>query len=107
MDEPIAPQNSYIGVAQSLVRRGLPAVVALQFAPTTAVASTFDDEFYTAIANHTPVDLATTAARRAMQTIDEGVAWGAPVLLMRTPDGQLFENSQIAQKSSFVRTMTR
>ena len=44
MDEPVATQNPYLGVAQSLVRRGLPAVVALQFAPPPMVASTFADD---------------------------------------------------------------
>lgn len=107
VDEPFAPRNPYLAVAQSLVRRGLPAVVALQFAPPPLVAATFADEFYSALANRTPVDLATTAARRVMQSTDPGMAWGAPVLLMRTPDGQLFDNGQFSQQSDFVRTMTR
>ncbi|MFN8491378.1 MAG: CHAT domain-containing protein [Caldilineaceae bacterium] len=94
---PIMRQNPYVGVAQSLVQRGLPAAVALQFAPTEATKAAFRNEFYTSISNCTPVDVALTAARRAMQTVDQSTAWGAPMLLMRISDGKLFDDAPTRQ----------
>jgi len=41
--------------------------------------------------------VALTAARRAMQTVDQSTAWGAPMLLMRIPDGKLFDDAPARQ----------
>lgn len=83
--------NPYAGVAQSAVRRGLPAVVAMQYEITDTAAITFAREFYAAIADGYPVDGAMAEVRKAMLAAEEGVEWGTPVLFMRAPDGQLFE----------------
>lgn len=82
--------NPYAGVAQSVVRRGLPAVVAMQFEITDTAAITFASEFYSAIADRYPVDAAMAEVRKAMLAAEEGVEWGTPVLFMRAAEGQLF-----------------
>jgi CHAT domain len=81
------------GVAQSLVRQGIPAVVAMQFEVTDGSAKVFADEFYTALADGRPVDAATSEARRAIFTSDNAVEWATPVLYLRSPDGSLFDVS--------------
>lgn len=55
---------SYAGTAPQLVRHGLPCVVAMQYAVTTDVATTFAAEFYRALAETHAVDAATQRARR-------------------------------------------
>jgi CHAT domain-containing protein len=79
------------GVAQSLVRRGLPAVVAMQFVISDQAANTFSREFYDALATGDPVDAALTEARRAIYGERNRVEWGTPVLYMQSEDGRIFD----------------
>jgi hypothetical protein len=81
--------DPFAGTAQSLVRQGIPAVIAMQFEITDAAAITFAQEFYAALADGYPVDAALVEARIAM--LDKNVEWGTPVLYMRSPDGRLFD----------------
>lgn len=83
--------NPYAGVAQSVVLRGMSAVVAMQYEVTTNASQTFAREFYAAIADGHAVDVAMVNVRKAMLAAEAGVEWGTPVLFMRTNDGQLFE----------------
>ena len=80
----------FAGVAQSLVRQGIPAVIAMQRAISDAAAITFGREFYSAIADSYPVDAALTQARIAVYAASS-LEWIIPVLFMRAPDGLLFE----------------
>lgn len=73
------------GTAQSLVRKGIPAVIAMQFPITDNAAIDFANGFYKAIADYSPVDAAMADARLAMK-----VEWGTPALYMRSPDGCVF-----------------
>lgn len=83
-------QTALINVAQALVWRGLPAVAAMQFALHPTVTHVFDRHFLREIAEKRPVDAAMAEARRAMATDEQATDWGAPVLITRIPDGQLF-----------------
>ncbi|MFN8444408.1 MAG: SUMF1/EgtB/PvdO family nonheme iron enzyme [Caldilineaceae bacterium] len=82
----------FSSTAAALVRRGVPAVLAMQYKITDAAAIEFARTFYESIAESMPVDAATSEARKA---ISIGVAnsheWGVPVLMMRSLDGRLFE----------------
>ena len=82
--------DPFAGMAQSLIRQGLPAVVAMQFEITDDAAITFAREFYGAIADRYPLEAALAEARGAIR--DEGnlTEWGTPVLYSRAPDGRLF-----------------
>jgi hypothetical protein len=84
-------QDSFGGVAQSLVRQGIPAVIAMQFEVTDNAAKVFADEFYTSLCEGQPVDAACAEARRAVFTTDNDVEWATPVLYMRAPDGHIFD----------------
>ena len=84
-------QDPFAGLASSLVARGLPAVVAMQWAIADDAARVFAEELYRAVAEGLPVDAAVSEARRAISHLSGGVAWATPVLFMRAQDGMLFE----------------
>jgi hypothetical protein len=83
-------EDPFSGAAQSLIRRGIPAVVAMQFEITDDAAIAFAHEFYGAIADAYPVDAAIGEARRAIFGLGNDIEWGTPVVYLRG-DGQLFE----------------
>ena len=81
----------FAGVAQALIRKGLPAVVAMQRKITDHAAIVFSEAFYRRMAAGDPVDVAVTQGRQAISDSDPGsLEWSTPALFMRTPDGVLF-----------------
>lgn len=85
-------QDPLVGMAQSLVTAGVPAVVAMQFAISDALAITFARSFYQALADNVPVEAALSEARKAMfanQPQNALAEWGTPVLFMRAEEGTL------------------
>lgn len=91
MGATVSAHNPFGGVAQSLIRRGLPAVIAMQFPIPDATAVSLARHFYRYLAAGQPVDAALNSARAFLYARGEAVAWGAPALHMRTPDGRLFD----------------
>jgi hypothetical protein len=83
-------QNPYIGVVQSLLRRGLPAALCLPYALPHSTALSLFDEFYTAIANFQRVDAAVNHTRRVLWSKEQDITWGLPVLWMRVGEGVIF-----------------
>ncbi|MFO7632722.1 MAG: CHAT domain-containing protein, partial [Caldilinea sp.] len=84
--------NPSAGVATSLLTQGVPAVVAMQFSISDAIAIPFAGEFYSAIAIGLPVDAAMTSARRNVWArFDDSGEWATPVLFLRSPDGHIFD----------------
>ena len=79
------------GMAQGLVQQDATAVVAMQFPISDRAAVTFTGEFYGALVDGLPVDQAVSSARKALlaEFRDE---WATPVLFLRSPDGNIFEN---------------
>jgi CHAT domain-containing protein len=59
----ISPEDPFSGVAQTLVRESIPAVIAMQFEITDDAAVAFAEDFYRATAQGYPVDAALTAAQ--------------------------------------------
>lgn len=86
------PGDPFAGVAETLVRRGVPAVVAMQFELTDRAAVEFAPALYGALAAGLPVDAAVTEARKAVYTVSP-VEWATPVLHMRAADATLFRLS--------------
>src|SRR5690606_3984268 len=84
-------KDPFAGLASSLVARGLPAVVAMQWSIADDAARVFSEELYRAVAEGLPVDAAVSEARRAISHLSGGIAWATPVLFMRATDGMLFE----------------
>ncbi|MCB9151011.1 MAG: SUMF1/EgtB/PvdO family nonheme iron enzyme [Caldilineaceae bacterium] len=82
----------FASTAATLVRRGLPAVIAMQYQITDRAAIEFAEQFYDALTVGLPVDGAVTDARRAVSlAINNTLEWGIPVLFMQAPDGVVFE----------------
>ena len=81
-------------VPTALVRGGLPAVIAYQYAMTDTSAITFAAELYRALADGYPVDAAVTEGRKAILSVlgaawRDRLDWAVPALFMRTPDGHI------------------
>ena len=92
-----ARDDPFRGVAQALVRQGIPAVIAMQFEISDPAALVFSQSFYQAIADGLPVDVATVEARRAMFADGNEVEWATPVLYLRSPDGRVFVRSHTSE----------
>ena len=73
-----AQADPFGGVAQALVRQGIPAVIAMQFEISDPAALVFSHSFYQAIADGLPVDLAVVEARIAMLAEGNEVEWATP-----------------------------
>ena len=84
------PADPFAGVADTLVRRGIPAVIAMQFDVSDNAAIEFAPALYGALAAGRPVDAAVTEARKAIYTISP-LEWATPVLYLRADDAQLFD----------------
>ena len=91
-----ARDDPFGGVAQALVRQGIPAVIAMQFEISDPAALVFSQSFYQAIADDLPIDVAMVEARRAMFADGNEVEWATPVLYLRSPDGSVFTTSRIS-----------
>ena len=91
-------RDIFSSTAATLVQRGIPAVLAMQYEITDRAAIELSRTFYDALADGWPVDAAVSEARKAISIrIAHTLEWGTPVLYMRSPDGVLFD---LAQKSS-------
>lgn len=89
-------QDAFSGVAQTLLRQGLPAVVAMQVEISDRAALAFSHEFYFAMSRGKPIEAAMVEVRKAMATSDAASEWGTPVLL-RSGAEQPFVLSEGAQ----------
>ncbi len=86
--------DPFSSVARALVKKGIPAVVAMQFRITDNSAIILAQRFYQALSEGIDTDTALAIARRAVYVQDKyekNFEWGTPVLFMRSPDGQLFD----------------
>ena len=84
--------DPFAGVAQSLVQREVPAVIAMQSEISDDAAIVFAKGFYSALASGAAVDAALAVARLTMfAQRSDGVEWGTPALFMRVPDGRIFD----------------
>ncbi len=90
--------RGFVGMAPAILRAGVPAVIAMQYAIGEDVAIRFADTFYrrlTAGEWAGYVDIAVTLARHAClldHANDPGFA--TPVLYLRAPDGRIFDLSR-------------
>ena len=99
--------DRFSSTASALMRRGIPAVVAMQYEISDQAAITFARGFYTALAVQHPVDQAVTRARRAIKLARRNtLEWATPVLYLRSPTGALFNLSDIAETPAFSLSST-
>jgi DNA-binding beta-propeller fold protein YncE len=82
----------FSSVAGALIRRGVPAVLAMQHEITDKAALEFSRTFYEELADQPSVDRCVMQARRAIRLALPGsLEWGTPVLYMRSADNILFD----------------
>ncbi len=62
----MSDNQAFAGIAPNLVRRGIPAVVAMQYEILDTTAKLFADEFYRTLALGWPVDAAMQTTRNAI-----------------------------------------
>jgi CHASE2 domain-containing sensor protein len=95
------------GVASQLVRRGVPAVVAMQYPIEDRAAVLFAREFYRKLCTGSDrgrVDAAVSHARNALDADHPGtLAFATPVLYMRSsPAGVIFDLDRPADKRALL-----
>ena len=82
----------FSSTASILVRRGLPAVLAMQYAISDRAAIELSRVFYESLADGLPVDAAVAEARKAIRLArPDSLEWSTPVLFSRAADGVLFD----------------
>lgn len=84
-------QNIFSSMGATLARTGIPAVLAMQAFITDRTAIEFARTFYRALAFGMPVDKAVDEARIAIDVGNHSLAWGTPVLYLRSSDTVLFD----------------
>lgn len=100
-------QDIFSSTASILIRRGIPAVVAMQYEITDQAAIEFSHSFYEALAIGLSVEAAIAEARQAIWISNHNsFEWGAPALYTHAPDGILFtmQRRQAEQNMSSVET---
>ncbi len=84
----------WTGIAPSLIKHGIPAVVANQFRIKDKSAVAFSRRFYRALAGGLPIEQAVVYARMAINDSDpDGRDWGVPVLYLNSTEGRLFSGA--------------
>ena len=85
--------NAFTGVAQNLIKCGIPVVVAMQLDMPDDAALLFSQAFYSTFITSHSVDMAVTEARRIIMT-QCGLNkpdWANPVLFLRADGSKTFE----------------
>ena len=83
-------KDIFSGTAATLVRSGINAVAAMQFAISDNAAIAFATGFYTAVAHGRSVDEAARSGRIAILGTPHSMEWVTPVLYVRGHNSQLF-----------------
>ncbi len=85
----VSSNQPFAGTAANLVRRGIPAVVAMQYPIWDSTAKLFADKFYRTLAQGYPVDAAIQKTRNliSMEVGLDKPDFATPVLYMRAKDG--------------------
>jgi hypothetical protein len=84
--------HPFAGVATALIRKRVPAVVAMQFPISDQAAVLFAQTFYECILQGHTVDAAVVEGRKELHSNKVTASeWATPVLYLRSKDGVLFE----------------
>jgi hypothetical protein len=101
-------RDAFSSTAATLVRDGVPAVVAMQFPITDVAALEFAKSFYTALADGARVDDAVRDARNSIKHgLPGSLEWAVPVLYLQSQEAQLFRlggSAETAEASPSARS---
>jgi CHAT domain-containing protein len=84
------PGDLFSSTAVELIRGGIPAVVAMQFEISDEMGVAFSESFYANLGAGLPIHRALVSTRAELRAGGYS-EWIAPVLYMRTTDGELFK----------------
>jgi len=99
--EPSAKDDHLSGLAGSLVRRNVPAVIAMRRAISMKLGADFTRSLYRQLAKEPCIDAAVNEARhRLYMENPKGVEWSSPVLYMRLTDGLLWSSEKAISEDS-------
>lgn len=85
-------QDRFSGVAQSLVRKGIPAVIAMRWAIDDSTAIAAAQSFYAALVKGKILDRAMSAMRKRLIAERAGTyEWANPILFLRARNGRIFK----------------
>lgn len=100
-------EDLFSGTASTLVRSGISAVAAMQFAISDGAAIAFAQGFYAAIANGRGVDEAARVGRISVMGSPDGtLEWVTPALYVRGGDTQLFNLKAPAHPAARIPSAT-
>ena len=92
-----ASEDPFSGLGPALVRRGVPAVVAMRRQISVAGAMRFAEHFYRNLARNGRVDAAANEARLQLYLREsDSPEWGTPALFMRLAGGRLWRSTSDA-----------
>jgi len=99
----VSPLDPFAGVATSLLKKSVPAVIAMQYEITDDAAIVFSEHLYGALAEREPVDRAVTWARKALAVMQgHDLEFGTPVLFLQTRDGWLFPDESVSPVQAVI-----
>ena len=93
--------DAFSGVAQALLREGVPAVLAMQQVISDSAAIAFSKHFYGAFGQGLTLGSALLEARRALYRDDEP-EWAIPVLYLSTPDAPLIGDPLLPPSKTWI-----
>ena len=88
-------------LAPMLIEAGIQAVVAIQSLMDVSQIHNFTQRFYDVLINTGMIDVAMATARTEIYE-RESWEWTYPVLYMRTPDAQIFQNISESSASQII-----
>ena len=94
-DDPVS------GLAPALVRRGIPAVIAMRRQITLTAASRFGEHLYRNLARDARVDVAVGESRQQLYLAEpESPEWSIPLLFMRQREGLLWRPGAASEEEA-------
>ncbi len=99
-------RNPFASLAVELVRRNLPAVVAMQHDISDEAAIRFGGSFYAALSDGCAVDTAVAEARKAVYLSGNDSEWATPALFARATRTDLFDPQALARHAAAAAAAT-
>lgn len=84
-------QDPLVGVAAAIVRRGVPAAIAMQFPVSDGAARAFSEAVYRSLARGSSLEAAVGDGRFAIRAHSESWEWLTPVLVTARSGSEIFE----------------
>jgi len=98
-------KGAWAGLGPALVRREIPAVVAMQWPVEDQAAIRFSAHFYRALAQGRTVDECIAEGRTGASAVShDPMDWGAPVLFLRSASGRLWSSGEPLPEDAYQET---